>query len=47
MTQNLPFVIRYNNIEVHALLCQKMRFREQEIIFDSLKQTNIDFLMYS
>ena len=50
MTQNLPFVISYNSIEIHRLLCQNMRFRDyfkQETIFDSSKQTNIDFLIYS
>ena len=27
MTQNLPFVISYNSIEVHRLLCQNMHFK--------------------
>ena len=50
MTQNLPFVISYNSIEIHRLLCQNMHFRDyfkQETIYDSSKQTNIDFLIYS
>ena len=50
MTQGLKFVISYNDPEVHRLICQNMRMKScvtNELIFDSSKMENIDFLVYS
>ena len=47
---NLPFVISYNNPEIHKIICQNMRIRQyylDDTIFDSSKMENIDFLIYS
>lgn len=50
MTQGLPFVINYNNADIHKLICQNMRVKDygaDAIIYDSSKMENIDFLIYS
>ena len=50
MTQGLPFVINYNNADIHKLICQNMRLKDygaDAIIYDSSKMENIDFLIYS
>ena len=50
MTQGLKFVISYNNPQIHRLICENMSFRscvKNECIFDSSKNTGIDFLIYS
>lgn len=50
MTQGLPFVINYNNADIHKLICQNMRLKDygaDVIIYDSSKMENIDFLIYS
>lgn len=50
MTQGLPFVINYNNADIHKLICQNMRVKDygaDSIIYDSSKMENIDFLIYS
>ena len=50
ITQSLPFVISYNNPEIHKIICQNMRIRQYYLddrIFDSSKMENIDFLIYS
>ena len=50
MTQGLKFVISYNNPQIHRQICENMSFRscvKNECIFDSSKNTGIDFLIYS
>ena len=50
MTQGLEFVISYNDPEIHRLICQNMYMRsciKNELVFDSSKMENIDFLIYS
>ena len=50
MTQGLKFVISYNNPQMHRLICENMSFRscvKNECIFDSSRNTGIDFLIYS
>ena len=50
MTQGLKFVISYNDPQIHRLMCENMSMRScvgNELIFDSSKNTNIDFLIYS
>ena len=50
MTQGLKFVISYNNPQMHRLICENMSFKscvKNELIFDSSKNTGIDFLIYS
>lgn len=50
MTQGLPFVINYNNADIHKLICQNMRVKDygaDTIIYDSSRMENIDFLIYS
>ena len=50
MTQNLKFVISYNDPEIHKLICKNMRIQsyvKNECIYDSSKMTDIDFLVYS
>ena len=50
MTQGLKFVISYNNPQIHRLICENMSFRscvKNECIFDSSRNTGIDFLIYS
>ena len=50
MTQGLKFVISYNNPQIHRQICENMSFRscvKNECIFDSSKNTYIDFLIYS
>ena len=50
MTQGLKFVISYNNPQIHRLICENMSFRScvnNECIFDSSKNSGVDFLIYS
>ena len=50
MTQGLKFVISYNNPQIHRLICENMSLRScvgNECIFDSSRDTGIDFLIYS
>ena len=50
MTQGLKFVISYNNPQIHRQICENMSFRscvKNECIFDSSKNTGIDFIIYS
>ena len=50
MTQALKFVISYNDPQIHRLMCENMYFKScvnNECIFDSSKNTDIDFLIYS
>lgn len=50
MTQGLPFVISYNNAEIHKLICQNMKmgtYQAEQTIYDSSLQDNIDFLIFS
>ena len=50
MTQGLKFVISYNNPQIHRLICENMSMRscvKNECIFDSSRNTGIDFLIYS
>ena len=50
MTQGLPFVINYNNTDIHRLICTNMRvhdYKPDSIIYDSSSMDNIDFLIYS
>ena len=50
MTQGLKFVISYNDPQIHRLMCENMCMKscvKNECIFDSSKNTSIDFLIYS
>ena len=50
MTQGLKFVISYNDPQIHRLMCENMYFKssvKNECIFDSSKNSDIDFLIYS
>ena len=50
MTQGLEFVISYNDPQIHRLMCENMSIKscvKNECIFDSSKNANIDFLIYS
>jgi hypothetical protein len=50
MTQNLKFVISYNDPEIHRRMCENMSIKscvKNECIFDSSKNKGVDFLIYS